>query len=470
MLLRDLLATAQGRPGLSSLLLDGPDDVEVTGLALDSRQISPGTLFCAVPGAVTDGHDHAAAAVAAGAVAILCERPLDLGVPELRVASVRAAMGPLASALHGDPSSHLEVVGVTGTNGKTTITQLLKAVLDAAGHPCDVIGTLTGVRTTPEAPELQAQLAASAARGRQAVTLEVSSHSLVQHRVDGTRFRVVAFTNLSHDHLDFHGSMEAYFQAKARLFEPDLADRAVVCVDDAHGRLLRDAAQVPTVGYSIDDATEVAFDAAGTSFTWRGVAMRTGLAGRFNLANAIGAATIAAELGLAPEAIAAGLAAAGPVAGRFELVDRGQPYLVVVDYAHTPDGLVQVLGAARELAATGRVLVVFGCGGDRDAAKRPLMGEAAAAGADVVIVTSDNPRSEDPHAIIEAVLHGFPADATPIIEPDRRAAIARAVALAAPGDVLVIAGKGHETTQTIGATVLPFDDRTVVAEAIGAAS
>lgn len=464
--LRALLSSLAGRPGLAALTVDGHgaiDTTSVSGVVADSRMVGPGSVFCCVPGARADGHDYAPAAVAAGAVALLCERPLGLGVTELRVPSVRSAMGPVAAAFHRDPSTRLDVVGVTGTNGKTTVTNLLAAVLDAAGRPCGVIGTLTGARTTPEGPALQEQLAAFAGEGRRAVAMEVSSHALVQRRVDGTWFRIAAFTNLSQDHLDYHGSMATYFQAKAMLFDAERAERAVVCVDDTHGRLLRDAASVPTVAYSVDDATDVALDARGTTFTWRGARMRVELAGRFNLANAVGAATIAAELGVEPAAVAVGLAAAGPVPGRFELVDAGQPFPVVVDYAHTPDGLAKALAAAQELVA-GRVLVVFGAGGDRDASKRPLMGEAAAAGADVLVVTSDNPRSEDPYAIIEAVRSGIPDDVRPIVEPDRRAAIARAVELAGPADIVVIAGKGHETTQTTGDEVVAFDDRAVARE------
>ncbi len=469
MRLDDLLAAVAGR--LERFELDtgaGPSrsaEVEVTAVTHDSRSVGPGALFCCIPGSQVDGHDLAPAAVTAGAVALLCERPLGLGVPELRVRSVRAAMGPVAAAVHGDPSTQLEVVGVTGTNGKTTTTHLLAAILDAAGRPCGVIGTLTGARTTPEAPELQARLAGFVAEGRRAVAMEVSSHALEQHRVDATTFAVAVFTNLSQDHLDYHGTMEAYFRAKARLFEPGRSARAVVNLDDPYGRLLHDAATIPTTGFSLADATEVELGAQGSRFCWRGSQVRTPLAGRFNLANALAAATAATELGVDVEAVAHGLAAARAVPGRFELVDAGQPFAVVVDYAHTPDGMAQVLVAARELTGPGgRVLVVFGCGGDRDRAKRPAMGASAAAGADVVVVTSDNPRSEDPHAIIASVRAGIPHDARPIIEPDRRAAIALALERAVAGDVVVIAGKGHETTQVIGVSCAPFDDRVVARE------
>ncbi len=304
------------------------------------------------------------------------------------------------------------------------------------------------------------------ASGVTVAAVEVSSHALALHRVDGTRFRIAAFTNLSQDHLDFHDTMESYFAAKARLFEPDLADRAVVCIDDAHGRLLRDAAQVPTVGYSIDDASDLVLGPDGNRRSvGAGADVRIGLAGRFNVANAIGAATIAAELGVGLDAIARragrGRVGAGPFrAGRRRPALRGGGRLR--PHPRRPGEGAEA--AARGTDRPGRVIVVFGSGGDRDRTKRPLMGEAAAAGADVIIVTSDNPRSEAPHAIIDAVLEGIPADVHPIVEPDRRAAIAAGIAAARPGDVLVIAGKGHETTQTIGDQVIPFDDRVVVHE------
>ena len=285
--------------------------------------------------------------------------------------------------------------------------------------------------------------------------MEVSSHALDQHRVDGTRFRLGVFTNLSRDHLDYHGDLERYFRAKARLFDPDLSDRGVVNIDDPRGRLLRDAARIPTATYSLDDAQDLVMGPGGSRFRWRGVEVRIGLVGRFNVSNALAAATAAAEVGLDPRrGRRTAWSAADPVPGRFELVDEGQPFLVVVDYAHTPDGLDEVLVAARELARPHRVLVVFGAGGDRDRTKRAPMGRAAEA-ADVVVLTSDNPRSEDPDDIISDVRRGMTDIRDTTIEPDRRAAIAHALAVARPGDVVVIAGKGHETTQTIGDDVQP---------------
>lgn len=450
--------------GRMALVGDAPS-ADVTATAHDSRAVGPGTLFCCIPGERADGHDFAPAAVAAGAVALLGERALPLDVPQVLVPDARAATGPFAAEVAGHPSRRLRVVGVTGTNGKTTTTHLLRSVLEAAGWPTGVIGTLSGVRTTPEAPDLQGTLAAMADDGLAAVAMEVSSHALALHRVDGTRFAVAAFTNLSRDHLDFHATMEDYFQAKARLFEPAFSGAAVVNLDDPHGRLLRDAAAVPTTGYSMADASDLELGPTSSAFTWRGQRVRLPLGGRFNVSNALAAATAAALLGADPATVAAGLAAAGPVPGRFEAVDAGQRFTVLVDYAHTPDGIEQVLAAARELApAPARVVVLIGAGGDRDPSKRPAMGAAAAAGADLVVLTSDNPRSEDPGAIIADVRRGVPETAPLVVEPDRRQAIAAAVAAAGPGDVVVLAGKGHETTQTTGDRVVPFDDRVVARE------
>jgi UDP-N-acetylmuramoyl-L-alanyl-D-glutamate--2,6-diaminopimelate ligase len=449
----------------------GVSGVDVTSVTLDSRTVVPGALFCCVQGSRVDGHDLAPDAVAAGAVAVLTERPLalDPAVVQLVVPAVRPAIGPLASALHGHPSRSLTLVGITGTNGKTTTTHLLRSVFQASGRSAEVIGTLSGTPgappTTPDAPELQARLAAMRDAGVTAVAMEVSSHGLAMHRVDGTRFAAAAFTNLSQDHLDLHGTMEAYFAAKARLFDPAFTDLAVVCLDDPYGRLLRDAATVPTIGYSLADADDLRLGPTGSTLRWRGVELRVPLAGRFNVANALCAATIAVELGIGVDAVAAGLAATPQVRGRFEPVDAGQPFGVVVDYAHTPDGLEQLLTAAREVT-DGRVIAVFGAGGDRDPAKRPRMGEVAGRLADVVVVTSDNPRSEDPDAIVDAITAGIADRSGTVVEPDRRAAIEAALGRAAPGDTVVIAGKGHETTQTVGAEVLPFDDVDVARAAL----
>jgi UDP-N-acetylmuramoyl-L-alanyl-D-glutamate--2,6-diaminopimelate ligase len=329
-----------------------------------------------------------------------------------------------------------------------------------------MIGTLTGARTTPESSELQALLASMVVEGKQAVAMEVSSHALAQHRVDATRFAVAVFTNLSRDHLDFHASMEEYFEVKARLFEPDRSSVGVVNVDDPHGRLLVEAARIPMHPFSLDDAVDLEVGAASSTFRWQGEAVRLPLGGRFNVSNALAAATAARLLDVPAATIAAGLSSAAPVAGRFEPVDAGQPFRVVVDYAHTPDGLEQLLAAAREVAGSGRVIVVFGAGGDRDRTKRPAMGAIAARLADRVVVTSDNPRSEEPRAIIDEIVAGAGDRTRIVVEPDRRVAIDLALDGAAAGDVVVVAGKGHETTQTIGARVLEFDDRVVVREGL----
>jgi UDP-N-acetylmuramoyl-L-alanyl-D-glutamate--2,6-diaminopimelate ligase len=438
--------------------------------------VTAGALFCCVRGERVDGHDFAAAAVASGAVALLCERELPLAVPQIMVADVRVALGPIASAFWGDPSRHLDVIGVTGTNGKTTTTHLLRSIFEVAGRPSAVIGTLTGARTTPEAPELQAQLASFRADGIVAVAMEVSSHALVLHRVDGTAFSVGVFTNLSRDHLDFHETMDDYFAAKVQLFTPDRCALAVVNVDDEWGRRLVDLLTIPWLPYALELVDDVVIDVRSSRCRWEDVQLVVPLGGRFNLSNALAAAVAAQAAGIDVDAIAAGIAAAGPVPGRFEPVDAGQPFQVIVDYAHTPDGLAEVLHAAREVSGSGRVHVVFGCGGDRDRSKRGPMGEVASRLADRVIVTSDNPRSEDPGAIIDAIMSGIPdpsarvADRSLIVEPDRRAAIAAAIAGAAPGDVVVIAGKGHETTQTTGHVVVPFDDRAVARELLEGAS
>ncbi len=492
MRLHDLLA------GLDPVELTGDPDVEVDAITHDSRSVTPGACFACIPGAVTDGHEHAAAAVAAGAVALLVERPLPLPVPQARVPSVRAALGPVAAELFDHPSAAMRTLGITGTNGKTTTTYLIEAIARTAGDRVGVIGTV-GARltsaggaealgtkhTTPEASDLQALLARMRDAGVATVAMEVSSHALDQHRVDGTRFAAVCFTNLSHDHLDYHGSLDAYFEAKAKLFDPGRAAAAAVNLDDPRGVELAARtrhAGMDTWTYAVDTATadvgatDVEYAVDGTRFALvdrRGdvrADVTLGLVGSFNLANALAAAATARPAGFELDAIAAGLSAPLVVPGRVERVDAGQPFPVLVDYAHTPDALTRVLAAARPLAAAGgRVFCVFGCGGDRDPAKRPLMGRAVAAGADVAVLTSDNPRSEDPQAIADAVLPGLGAgSAVVVVELDRGAAIVGALTDARAGDVVVLAGKGHETGQTTGDRTVPFDDRVVARAALGA--
>jgi len=440
-----------------------PASTHVSAITYDSRAVVPGALFCCVPGALADGHAFAGAAVDAGAVALVDERVLPLGVTQVVVPEARAAMAPLAAAFYGNPSQQLDVIGVTGTNGKTTTVHLLGHILDVAGRAPGVIGTLTGARTTPEAPDLQASLASFRDEGAKAVAMEVSSHALALHRVDAVWFSVVVFTNLSQDHLDFHHTMEEYFAAKAALFDPARARVAVVNADDAHGRRLIDSAQLPTVPFSLSDAERLAVGPTASEFAWRGVDVRLPLGGRVNVANALAAATAAEQVGIEPADIARALASAPPVRGRYEPVDAGQPFAVLVDYAHTPDGLERLLRSVRE-TTQGRVLVVFGAGGDRDREKRPAMGAAATRGADVAVLTSDNPRREDPDEIIAEVRAGALPSSALKVEPDRRTAIAEVLGMARPGDVVVIAGKGHEATQQFADRTVPFDDREVAGE------
>jgi UDP-N-acetylmuramoyl-L-alanyl-D-glutamate--2,6-diaminopimelate ligase len=464
---------------LSELVPDAPADVEVTGLALDNRRVEPGTLFFCVPGFTRDGHDFASEAVARGAVALVVERPLGLGVPEVPVESVRAAMAPIAARFHGDPTARLRVAGITGTNGKTTSAFLVRALLEAGGIQTALLGTVKSViggveaplaRTTPEAVDLQAAFADMLGAGDTACAMEVSSHALALHRADGIRWAVAVFTNLSRDHLDFHPTMEDYFLAKRKLFEA-APEVAVINVDDAYGRRLRDELG-RGVTFAIDRdadlrATDVRMTMRGAEFTVDGLRLRSPLPGRFNVLNVLGAVAVARALGVDDATIERALPHAAPVPGRFQPVDEGQGFAVLVDYAHTPDSLDNVLRAARELTRH-RVIVVFGAGGDRDRGKRPQMGAIAARLADEVVVTSDNPRSEDPEAIVGEIVAGIEREDVRV-EVDRRAAIEQAIGLAADGDVVVIAGKGHEQGQEFAhGHKIPFDDATVAREALRA--
>ncbi|MGH9034663.1 MAG: UDP-N-acetylmuramoyl-L-alanyl-D-glutamate--2,6-diaminopimelate ligase, partial [Acidimicrobiia bacterium] len=457
-------------------------------VTFDSRRVAPDGLFCCVPGARADGHDHAPAAVAAGASVLLVEHVLDLPVTQVRVASVRAAMAPVAAAFHDHPSRRMRVLGVTGTNGKTTTTYLLEAIAGAGGLTSGVVGTvetriagtpLPGERTTPEAPDLQDLFARMVDAGVDLAAVEVSSHALALHRVDATWFSAACFTNLTHDHLDFHDDIEAYFEAKATLFDPARTAAAAVNLDDTHGALLAErcgAQGIPLTTYgratpeALVRAESVAVSAGGNAFqlvTPAGtVPVRSPLVGRFNVVNALGAAATALAAGLPLEVVSEGLSAPVLVPGRMERIDAGQPFPVLVDYAHSPDGLDAVLRAARGLVrGAGRLVVVFGAGGDRDRAKRPAMGKVAALLADSVWITSDNPRSEDPLSIAEEVARGVhDVGGSFGMVLDRRAAIRAALYDLGPGDVLVIAGKGHETGQNAMGVTTPFDDREVARE------
>jgi UDP-N-acetylmuramoyl-L-alanyl-D-glutamate--2,6-diaminopimelate ligase len=456
--------------GVEVLRLRGdPGRAEITSISHDSRNVTSGTLFCCLRGAHADGHDFAARAVAAGASGLLSERGLPLDVPQAVVADTRGAAGPVASTFFGHPSRRMTVVGITGTNGKTTTAHLVKAVLEADGRKTGVIGTLSGPRTTPEAIDLQMQMATMVDEGDKAAAIEVSSHALVQHRVAGTWFAVVAFTNLSPEHLDYHESMEAYFEAKSLLFGPKGAGVAVVNADDSYGRRLIESARIPTTPFSLSDVGDLEVGPTWSTFTWRGRAVKLQFGGMFNVQNAVAAATIGSTLGLDDRTVVAGLSAAPPVPGRFQTVDAGQPFLVVVDYAHTPASLEQALRSARQ-DRTGRVITVFGCGGERDRVKRPAMGAIATRLSDLAFLTSDNPRHEDPTAIIDEVLTGVERPEVLVVELDRRAAIAAALAAARNGDVVVLAGKGHESVQVVGDRELPFDDRVVAREELTALS
>lgn len=439
----------------------GSTAIEVRDLAYDARAVTPGALFFAVPGEHADGHDFAGAAVEAGAAAVVVERDLELPVPQIVVADSRAAMAPAADVFFGEPTSELEVVGVTGTSGKTTTSFLLFAILAAAGRRPGLLGTVEArvggerrgvVRTTPEAIDLQRLFREMLDAGDRSCAMEASSHASVLHRLDRVRFAVLVFTNLSHDHLDFHGDLESYFAAKRRLFFAEPRPLAVVNGGDEYGRRL--AHELPdAVSFSVDDGSALA-----------GIDLK--LRGRFNLENALAALYAARALGVGDDAIKRGLESVRGVPGRFESVDVGQPFHVIVDYAHKPDALANVLRAARELADGKRVIVVVGAGGDRDRAKRAPMGRLASELADLAIVTSDNPRSEDPETIAAEIMTG--ANGAAEVELDRGAAIARAVGLARAGDVVLIAGKGAEQGQEFADRTVPFDDRETAKEALKA--
>ncbi len=487
----------------------GDQDVRVRGVTHDSRQVRPGDLYAALPGARVHGAGFAAAATAHGAAAILTDAAgarLIAGdraaggsaaeVPVLVSADPRRDLAPVAARIYGDPSARLALLGVTGTNGKTTTAFLLDAGLRAAGRTTGLIGTvetrvgerrLASTHTTPEAGDLQALLATMVEHGVDAAAMEVSSHALAQHRADALHFAGALFTNLSQDHLDFHPTMEEYFEAKASLFVPGRAPAAVIGVADKWGRRL--AARRPdAVTFALDGpadwtAHDIAAGPTGSELVAHGprgerVELSVALPGLFNIANALGALALLVAVGVEPAAAAAGIGSLAGVPGRMERVDAGQPFLALVDFAHTPDAVTTLLSTVRPLVK-GKLIIVLGCGGDRDRGKRPLMGAAAATLADLAIFTNDNPRSEDPADILAAMLAGVPAALRGsdrvrgdrvLVEPDRAAAIAAAVAAAGPQDAVVVAGKGHESGQEVGAVVTPFDDRAVLRAALDTAA
>ncbi|CAN5201767.1 UDP-N-acetylmuramoyl-L-alanyl-D-glutamate--2,6-diaminopimelate ligase [soil metagenome] len=470
--------------------VEGDPAVEIRDLAYDNRRVQPGTLFFCVPGATADGHDFAPAALEAGAAALVTERRLGLGVPEVLTGDVRAAMAPAAASFFGDPTADLPVIGITGTNGKTTTAFLVRHILERAGTPSGLLGTVKSViggveseveRTTPEAIDLQRIFRQMLDCGDRACAMEVSSHALTLRRAASIRFAATIFTNLTQDHLDFHADMDEYFEAKLRLFTEWPEAMAVVNVDDPYGARIaaeRVAGLITYSGAGADGAdlraTDVEFDAAGSRFNLvaggETHAVRAPLPGHFNVENALAAIGAATALGVDHAAAAGALADADQVPGRLEPIIEGQPFAVLVDYAHTPDSLENVLAAARRLTAEpGRVICVFGCGGDRDRKKRPLMGAIADRLADVCVVTSDNPRSEDPEAILGEIVAGMRSRPGMRVEVDRRAAIRLALEEAGAGDTVVIAGKGHEQGQEFEASrKLPFDDRDVARDELRA--
>lgn len=457
--------------------LVGDPGTDITSLAFDHRKVAPGALFFCVRGLTSDGHDFAAAAAEAGAAALVAERDLELDLPAIVVPDSRAAMAPAAAAFNGDPTAELKMAGITGTNGKTTTAFLLRDILEHAGVHTGLMGTVKQVvggveeeveRTTPEAIDLQREFRRMLDAGDDACVIEVSSHAMAMHRCDAIRFDLAIFTNLTQDHLDFHADMEDYFAAKRLLFESG-PDVSIVNVDDPFGRRLAtdfDAITYSAEGQAADyTAVDLRFDAAGADFTVQSehgdLPVHTGLPGGFNVANSLAALAGAIALGVSPDEAVAALASAGRVPGRMEPIDEGQGFAVLVDYAHTPDSVGNVLQAARELTA-GRLIAVIGAGGDRDRAKRPLMGRAGSELADLTVVTSDNPRSEDPEAIIADILAGIDDRERVEVEADRDRAIALAVTTAEPGDTVVIAGKGHEQGQELkDGHKIPFDDRDV---------
>lgn len=454
----------------------GDGSIEVGSLEYDSRRVGDGSLFFCVPGEKVDGHEFAAGAVEAGATGLVVERELELDVAQVVVPDARAAMAPLAARFFGDPTGELKVVGITGTNGKTTTAFLVREILEAAGIQCGLLGTVKQVvageeegveRTTPEAVDLQRTFRRMVDGGDRASAMEVSSHALALRRCDAIHFDIAVFTNLTQDHLDFHTDMDEYFEAKRLLF--GMGPRvSIVNVDDEYGRRLAgefDCVTFSAAGAKADlAASEIGLSARGVEFNIRGMRAATGLPGAFNVSNALAALAVTEELGVESGIAVDRLANAPAPPGRMEPVDEGQEFAVLVDYAHTPDSLENVLRAVRGITE-GRVIAVFGAGGDRDRGKRPLMGRAGVANSDLAVITSDNPRSELPDAIVAEVAEGAKDGGAVELEVDRRAAIALAFDRAEPGDTVVIAGKGHEQGQEFeDGRKIPFDDRQVARE------
>jgi len=447
----------------------GDKNTIFSGITQDSRNVEPGDILCCVRGELFDGHQFIGEAVQRGAVAVLVDHvdeSIEQTLVQIVVPDVRSILGRIASAAFRHPASSLKMIGVTGTNGKTTTASILGTLLMAHGGSVHVMGTLTGARTTPESIDLHAQLRSCVESGIDHVVMEVSSHALEHHRVNGIVFDLAIFTNLGHDHLDFHGTMENYFAAKRKLFTSELARAAVVNADDFYGLQLKNEAVIPTSSYSVSNVGNVVVGVSRVSFTWRDCEIRLPIGGSYAVMNALAAVTAASELGVPNERIVGGCASVQTVPGRFESVPNDADIDVVVDFAHTPEALEGLLASAREIARGG-VTVVFGCGGDRDHAKRPLMGDIASRGADFVIVTSDNPRSEEPEQIIAEVVSGVVVNhglVSSIV--NREKAIESAILGAKHGDMVVIAGKGHEATQEIAGVLTPSSDVAMAAKAL----
>jgi len=471
--------------------LSGDKGLKVTSVTHDSRRVQPGSVFVAIRGLVTDGNDFVDAACRKGAVAVVSEGPPRTPVAWVRVKDAREALAVLSAAVWSDPSERLELIGVTGTNGKTTTAYLIDAALRAAGHKVGLVGTVQyrigdrveeSVRTTPESSDLQALFRQMVDEGCRHAVLEVSSHSLALKRVHGCSFKVAVFTNLTRDHLDFHGDMDGYLAAKRILFDTLLerGGHAVINASDARGKELAAVSRGRVLTFALQPPADlvgedIVLSLDGTDFwvrtPWGRFLVSTPLLGRFNVENILGALGASVSLGIPPETALAGIMSLRGVPGRLERLAAGQPFAVIVDYAHTDDALRKLLETVRELKPR-RIISVFGCGGDRDRTKRPLMGAVASRLSDIVVITSDNPRSEPPESIIQEILKGMNGGkaGSRHVLPDRREAISRALELAGPEDAVVIAGKGHETYQVLRDKTIPFDDRQVVRELLAGAA
>ena len=464
MLLSDLIADIEGSLDPNQI------DPDLKRVVHDSREVMEGDIFCCLRGESTDGHRYIQEAVNSGAAAVLAEEVSGFNIPTFLVRNVRAVLPLVASRIVDNPSREISVVGVTGTNGKTSVVSMLAQILNSAGISTETIGTLTGALTTPESPELQRELRKHCGDGVEVVAMEVSSHSLVQKRVDGTYFSTVAFTNLSHDHLDFHEEMENYFRAKSLLFASKFSEKAVITTDSEYGRSYSEIAisnGMEVEAFSIKNRN-IVFQQKNSSFDWRGERITIPLGGPFASTNALLSAEIAIQLGLEVNEILPGLNSLSGIDGRFEVLPVTEEISGIIDYAHTPSALSELLEGCRKIVA-GRIILVFGCGGDRDSEKRPLMGEVASKGADVNILTSDNPRDEDAEKIISEIVSGMTIKPD-VIEVDRKKAIKAALNESESGDLIVIAGRGHEEYQEVQGNMLPFSDRAVLQDLVSGSS